>query len=591
MVNKKLIIFLVPLLIIFIILSYTGHINLKSHRLDKLEINVYINEDGSAKITEKRKANLVEGTENFIVLENLGDSEIKDFTVKENGILYEFKDYWNIYDSQREKTYKNGIVKTPFGYELCWGIGEYGYHNYEIQYTITNFIKQYKDRQGFYWKFVNDQMNIPPRDVKVIIESDKKFTDKNSSIWSFGHKGNISFDNGKIIAENSRPFNETNYLTILVGLEDNFFLTNSKIDSPFELVKKEAFKDNNYRPYNPVFIPSLKYTLEILGKAPFLLFMLMPLLARLIVSFTNKNTIVTPEEIVKPRKYQQQFHGEYCYYFPYKEDFIDIFYILYRMGVSKPKNLMTGLILKWIYQDSIKVIYYEAGYIFKRKKVGLKFIEPSIESITLEGKLYSMMEIATDKNFILDKKAFSKWIKEDSYNLDSMKLWEKRLLENSLNKLINNKYVDVDYSLTPKGRNLENNIHRFINYLCNFSTINRSKTINIEELDNLMIWAGLLGITDTFNKEILKLHSNYKSKSRYREQGIILIETLTDKASKTVKNMIPIIGPSGGSDYDNNDYYNDYGSGSFHRGGSSGSSGSGSSSGGSSGGGSGGGTR
>src|SRR5690625_6474407 len=55
---------------------------------DKLEeqyIHVFINEDGSARITEKRVAYLTEGTENYIVIGNLGESTILDFVVSENG--------------------------------------------------------------------------------------------------------------------------------------------------------------------------------------------------------------------------------------------------------------------------------------------------------------------------------------------------------------------------------------------------------------------------------------------------------------------------------------------------------------------------
>src|SRR5690625_1816279 len=60
---------------------------------DKLEsqyIHVFINEDGSARITEKRVAYLTEGTENYIVIGNLGESTILDFVVSENGKTYQY---------------------------------------------------------------------------------------------------------------------------------------------------------------------------------------------------------------------------------------------------------------------------------------------------------------------------------------------------------------------------------------------------------------------------------------------------------------------------------------------------------------------
>src|SRR5699024_11391849 len=65
-------------------------------KLEKLDIHVMINEDGSARITEQRVANLNEGTENFIIIENLSKSLIKDFVVKEDGKIYQYINNWDI---------------------------------------------------------------------------------------------------------------------------------------------------------------------------------------------------------------------------------------------------------------------------------------------------------------------------------------------------------------------------------------------------------------------------------------------------------------------------------------------------------------
>src|SRR5699024_10258385 len=128
--------------------------------LEDIEILVYINDDGSARITENRNDYLTEGTENFIVIGNLGDAELIDFEVWEDGKLYEYVEKWNIDDSREEKANKNGIIEESDRYELSWGIGEYGRHDSEIQYTITNFVKQFQDRQGISWRFINEQTNI-----------------------------------------------------------------------------------------------------------------------------------------------------------------------------------------------------------------------------------------------------------------------------------------------------------------------------------------------------------------------------------------------------------------------------------------------
>ena len=113
----KLLYFLVILLFVFSM----GNVYAADHRLESQDIEVFINPDGSARIKEHRIANLVEGTESYIVIENLGISKIKDFVVYENGIQFQNDDNWNIKASRENKANKSGIIKTSTGYELSWG--------------------------------------------------------------------------------------------------------------------------------------------------------------------------------------------------------------------------------------------------------------------------------------------------------------------------------------------------------------------------------------------------------------------------------------------------------------------------------------
>src|SRR5690625_1672046 len=216
---------------------------------DKLEeqyIHVFINEDGSARITEKRVAYLAEGTENYIVIGNLGESTILDFVVSENGKTYQYTHNWDINASQNEKTFKNGLIETNDGYELCWGIGEYGKHEYTIEYTITNFIKQLQDGQILFWRFVNDQTNIPPEEVTVVIETDSQLNQSTEKIWAFGFDGEINFADGKVIATNDRPLTKTDYVTVLVQFADGMFESGDYIDQSLEEIEEKAFEGSDY---------------------------------------------------------------------------------------------------------------------------------------------------------------------------------------------------------------------------------------------------------------------------------------------------------------------------------------------------------
>src|SRR5699024_10122348 len=279
-------------------------------------------------------------------------------------------------------------------------------------------------------------------------------------------------------------------------------------------------------------------------------------LCRVIIYFFNREKALTRKKVTKSRRYKRQFKGEHCKEFPFKDNPTSVFYILYEMGLSKPEDLMTGFILKWINQGWIEVVNLETGLFFKKEEPALKLLEPALETITLEGKLYAAMETATDDNLILRKNDFSKWIKRNSNNHSTMKIWERRVVEDSLTKLRNQGYITIEEiksftstkinsTLTHKGMEIENIIHKFINYLYDFSSLNQHRTLNVENLDDLMIWAGLLGMAKVLSKEIIKLYPNYESKSIYKKHGIYMIQTLTGKASKAVNNMIPLGGPDG----------------------------------------------
>src|SRR5699024_10418281 len=207
---------------------------------------VVIEEDGSAIITEKRVATLSEGTENFIVIGNLGKSTITDFSVYEDGKLYDYVADWDVDWSREQKTFKNGVIKEKEHYELAWGIGEYGKHEYELSYTVTDFIKQLEDSQMMFWQFVNSDTNIPPKNVTVTIETDQRLADESERIWAFGFEGDIHFEDGKIVAKSNNPLSESDYVTILTEFPNSNFGTNDVIDQTFEEVKEQAFEGSDY---------------------------------------------------------------------------------------------------------------------------------------------------------------------------------------------------------------------------------------------------------------------------------------------------------------------------------------------------------
>lgn len=507
------------------------------HKLENLDINVFINNDGSARITEKRKAILNEGTENYIVIQNLGMSTIKDFVVKENGKTYKYIENWDIDASRKQKAFKNGIIDTGDGYELSWGIGEYGSHEYILEYTVTDFIKELQDRQILFWRFVNDNTNIPPENVTVTIESKEAFNQGEQEIYAFGYTGDIEFADEKIVAKSSEALNSSDYVTILVGLPEGMFQTNDVLDTDFERIKDEAFIGSDYNLEDEDYYNDYD---DNYNKGPGffgIIGSIIPLFVA-IAAFTGIFSKVSSSQI--PGRFKRKYKEEYYRDYPYEGEAIDVYHILYKIGKGSFENLLTSFILKWIKDERIITETEQAGLMIKRQQTNIRFLDKNIDNSTLEGKLFFMMLDAAGSNNILEEKEFTKWA---SRNRNKIESWEEKVKKASSTKLQSLGYLEMEEKrvlffktnniiLTSKGEELEEKIYKYINYLYDYSLLNEHEAVNVKIWDNIMIWAAILGLTEVVQKQFEKLYPRYSTETVYRGNSIYLAHALTRNVAK-----------------------------------------------------------
>ena len=157
-----------------------------------ITMDIDIGKDGTAKVVEKWDADISSGTELFKQYNNLETSEIKNFTVKENGNKYQEVSQWDSSISQMEKKNTCGINKTSAGIELCWGIGEYGRHEYELEYEITNFVYEYEDSQISNFILIPNLEELAPKFIKITLKSFYKFDYDNVKLQLSGYNGSYS---------------------------------------------------------------------------------------------------------------------------------------------------------------------------------------------------------------------------------------------------------------------------------------------------------------------------------------------------------------------------------------------------------------
>ena len=94
---KKIIFTLVLFLLPSIILA---------NEINNIDMDIYVDNNGTAHVTEKWDTNLAEGTEGYKPYYNLGESKIENFKVSLNNNPYTFDSNYNINDSFNEKNIK-----------------------------------------------------------------------------------------------------------------------------------------------------------------------------------------------------------------------------------------------------------------------------------------------------------------------------------------------------------------------------------------------------------------------------------------------------------------------------------------------------
>jgi uncharacterized membrane protein YgcG len=221
-------------------------------KLHDLDIRVVLSKNGDARITETRQMTITsEGTECYIGLGNMSPSVIENLTVSdETGRQYENIGKWKVDRSRSDKAGRCGIVEKNGGYELCWGLGDSGERTYETSYTITGLVRGYSDADALRHVFLDKTVNPKPEHAKVTIESadaQLAFTPDNCGLWGFRFKGDMRFENGKMIAETTETMDSEAALYIMAKfLKGMLNPTVQDTDDTFEHKKQLAFEGSDY---------------------------------------------------------------------------------------------------------------------------------------------------------------------------------------------------------------------------------------------------------------------------------------------------------------------------------------------------------
>lgn len=497
--------------------------------LHGMDISVYLQENGDGHVTMYYESTQDStGTENYIPIENLGDSTIRDFRVSEEGRNYTENRNWDSDESRAVKNDRYGLLNTSRGVELVWGIGEPGRHRYKLEYTITGLVKNLDDAQALFWQFVNYDMSNPPEQVRLRVTTDFPITEENARIWAFGFRGTIHFVEGGVLAETNKPLRSSNYVTALIVFDTGTFSTTARDPRSFSELQERAFEGSDYEIMDEEEVYDVKRSSP-LFPGIFAAVMAAPgviigIIGTVLLMFWGARS-----DEIRARSYRPQFKGEYEREVPFHDPLEEDFYLLNRMRITGVKEQITAWLLKWILEGQVEQISVEEGWLFKKDATALRLPEDrtKIPDGEMEGRFYRLLEQAAGNDRVLSSREFTRWVQK---NISSMTSWEKELLSQSRETAVQNGYYAYEGRkkkprITQKGEDFEVRVHKFHNYLSDFSLFAEREAAQVRLWDYLMITAALMGITDKVEKEFRKLYPEYEMQSTYAPGTVIWAHT------------------------------------------------------------------
>ena len=229
--------FIVVALFLFLV---SGNVN-AANSVDSIKMDIYIDPNGTAHITETWDAYLNEGTEGYKPYYNLGNSKIQNFKVYDGDKLYTNVETWDTYATFNDKAYKSGINYLYDGVELCFGISKYGSHEYRMEYEITNFVAGLEDADMVYWTLMPHNFSNTIGNMEITVRADEKFEDT-LDVWGYGEYGAPAYVyDGVVKMHSDGSMTSDEYKVLLIKFPSETFNTSVSLNNSFDYY----FKKNN----------------------------------------------------------------------------------------------------------------------------------------------------------------------------------------------------------------------------------------------------------------------------------------------------------------------------------------------------------
>ena len=508
--NKKI---KILLLTIFAFILLTFFSSVEANSIDSISMDIYVDNNGNASVTEVWDCNVTQGTEVYHPYYNLGNSVISNLSVSENQNDYAYQSHWNTSGSLSSKAYKCGINKVSNGLELCWGISNYGTHTYTVKYNISNFVSELTDSQMIYWTLIPYDFSNPIGNAYIKIHSNFDIPDS-VGVWGYGNYGGTAYVyDGYIEMQSDGRLSSNEYMTILVQFPLNTFNCSNKLDYDFNHYYDMAEEGTTHYQNGGSSNPFITFILILLNLIPFIIFGFIFAVAAISIVTTAKSDSLdfgsAGRKIPKDVDYYRDI--------PCNSDLHRAYFIAYHYGILKNKtDILGAIILKWIKDSLVRIEQKEGGKIFKKENTVIILTETntSLISDAKERNLFDMLYKAS-KDGILENNEFKDWCND---NYSKILNWFDKILDTEQKKLANEGLLSLQekkafkffkynqYLVNPDLKNEALQIAGLKKYLLDYTLIKEREAIEVNLFEYYLIFAQMLGIAKKVAKQFKELY-------------------------------------------------------------------------------------
>ena len=520
-------------LLLFIILMLFPVVAFAKNDIYSKNADIYINKDGSANVTETWDVKGQDGTEWYIPLTNLGQSEILNYSVSMDGKDLTSKS-WNINESISKKAGYYGINYVDNGLELCFGKTDYKRHTFVVKYTITNFVFTTSDADVISWRIFEYQNSSTNwENFTVNIKSFYSFPDT-LDVWGYGYKGYAYVKDGVIQMSNEGDMG-TNYVVLQAKFPKGTFenlVTYSQFDS-FDDVKNmndEGKFDYDYDDNESELSLFARIWNFIRGAFstifPFALFIWIAVIC------------TKPEYGYKDNKKIDKNNTPMFRDIPCNKDIYYANTLIYLNKFNyKEGNIIGAIILKWIKEN--KVRYIKRNEDTRKEESVLDLTSKPEFTEKIEQDLFDIMYKASGDGYLESKELekycrnhYTKFFSIFTRQIDaSVKALET---EGRIYKKINRKDSRakkiMDESIYEDSQRLFG-LKLFFN---EFAKMDTKETLEVKIWDEYLMFAYLFGMADKVSKQLKNLYPEYIEQELERNNldltTLVLINNMTTRS-------------------------------------------------------------